>query len=112
MATGVRTTADEIVLGWLRRLVAGTMTPSDVATSLFRESANATGEIFSDALHIAAEATTDGDLTLADRLWRELLLSTPDGLVTTTSAAEMRARVTVGGHVQDETLIAQLGVVG
>jgi hypothetical protein len=83
----VRTSADEVTIGLLRRLADGRANEAEIASTLFSMSTDATGEVFTDALHIAAEATTDNDLELARRLWLELLLTVDEREIVTSSTA-------------------------
>jgi hypothetical protein len=85
---GVRQWDDERTLAILRRLAARSISTRDTAEKLFALAPEGTGEITSDALHIAAEASTDGDLELARDLWLELLVRSDPGLITA-SAGEI-----------------------
>lgn len=83
-AGSVRTVDDELVLGLVRRLVAGEVTATDVANALFAMP-DATGLIVDEALHIAAEATSEDDLGWAFDAWLELLASNDHESITATT---------------------------
>jgi len=80
------TPGDETAVGLLRRLVRGDASAAETAEALFSLDADLEGELLADALHIAAESTTDGDVERAVDPWRELLRSVESGEVATSVA--------------------------
>lgn len=81
------TMGDDEAITLLRRLARGDTTAAATAEALFSLDPDLEGEILADALHVAAEFTSDGDVESAVGPWSEILRTATGGEFFTSATA-------------------------